>query len=204
MRPGPEIAMAESAVVSLYAEPELVARKRAAVETDLSRKNRVGVWRAGEADPALITQRHAKRRAVAEIPIDFVSVNLQRSTAGIFVDCVFFTPKVEGSLPSWTDVQSQQRKALNEGSGLAISRKPGCPDLNRSTLRIAYTATPSGIHQQVTKPPCAAAIRQSEAEKPHFIAATDRSMRENFIESSHGSCVSEYHENYLTELRSCW
>src|SRR5208283_479416 len=174
VRPGPEVAMAESAVVSLHAEPESVSGKGAAVERDLAGKNRVGMRRSREANPALIAQSHAKCGTVAEIPRHCVAIDCQGPSAGIFLDLVAANSKVKRSLTSAADIQSLQRKSLNQAQRLAARWEPRRPHLNGHALRVPGAAAAPRIHQQVAKPPRPAAVGQSHAEKPDFIAAPDR------------------------------
>ena len=104
MRPRPEIAMPVSAVMPLHSEPQRISRKGSSIERDLPRKNRVGMWRTREANPALVAQGHAECRAVAQVPGDQMSVQLQAPLAGIFADAVIFNAKVKRIFPSPANV----------------------------------------------------------------------------------------------------
>ncbi len=66
---------------------------------------------------------------------------------------------------------------------LPFRRKPRRPYLNRHPLRIPGAAASSGIRQQIAEPPCSAAVRQPQANKPDFITAPDRQCGEHFIQS---------------------
>ena len=163
VRPSPEVAMAESAVVSLHAEPERVSGKSAAVERDLAGENRIGVRGTREANPALVAQGHAKRGAVAETPRNDMAVDFQSSPAGIFPDLDAANSKVKRSLPSSANVQSGQRESLNQAQRFPARREPGRPHLNGHSLQVSGAAAAPGIHQQIAKPPRAAAVGESHA-----------------------------------------
>src|ERR1700757_2938115 len=161
MRPCPEIAMPVSAVMSLHSEPQRVSRECASIECDFSREHCVRVWRAREANPSLIAQRHAKRGTVAQVPGDGASVHLQRSTARIFFNAIVANSKMKWALPSGTDVQSLQRKSLNKALRRSACREPGGPNLNGEGLRFSGAAAATGVHQQIAKPPRFAPVRQA-------------------------------------------
>src|SRR5579862_9358080 len=126
---------------------------------------------AREADPALAAQCNAKRGMVLQIPREFVPVHIQSSPAKVYPDFVVSGFEVERCLTTRADAESRQRKSLDKALRRVIRRKPGGPHLHRHALRISRAAAATGIHQQVTEPPCAAAVRQSQAHKPHLIPA---------------------------------
>lgn len=76
MCPGPEIAMPVSTVMSLHAEPERVACRSSTIEDNLAGKNRIGMRRPRETDPAFVAQCYAKSGTIVQIPGDSVSVDL--------------------------------------------------------------------------------------------------------------------------------
>ncbi len=187
MGPGPEIAMPVSAVMSLHAEPKRVAGQTSAIEDNLARKNRVGMRRPRETDPAFVAQRYAKRGTVVQIPGDGVPVDLQGAAAGILVDCIAAMSKMKWTLPAPAELQILCRKSLNEALRLSFPRKPCGPNLNRHSAWVpGATATP-GIHQQIAEPPGTAPICESQTNKPYFVAAADRKSGENFIQGLHGT-----------------
>ena len=189
MRPGPEIAMPVSTVMSLHAEPEWVAAITPAIEDNLARKSRVGMRRPRETDPAFVAQRYAKRGMVVQIPGDGVSVDLQGAAAGILFDCIVAMSKTKRSLPARAKLQILRRKSLNEALRLSVPRKPRSPYLNRHSAWVPGATAAPGIHQQIPEPPGTTPIRQSETKKPYFVAAANRKSGENFIQSLHGNCT---------------
>src|SRR5437660_3825766 len=68
VRPCPKIAMPVSAIVSLHAGPQNLSRIAPPIERDLPGKHSVRVRCTRKTNPSLITERHAKRRAVAQFP----------------------------------------------------------------------------------------------------------------------------------------
>src|SRR5271165_907245 len=68
VRPSPEVAMPIPAIVSLHSEAQRIARDPLTIESDLSRKHRVGVRCPREADPTLAAQGHAKCRTITQVP----------------------------------------------------------------------------------------------------------------------------------------
>src|SRR5579859_1617443 len=117
--------------------------------------------------------------------------DVQCSAAVILVDSVVADVKAKRSLPFGAQVQPLQRKSLNEALRLAIRRKPCCPNLNRQPDRISLAPVSPRIHQQITKPPRAAAIRQAHAKKPYFVAAAQRQRGEDFIQCRQGFSLRE-------------
>src|ERR1700758_3127295 len=77
MSPTPELAVAIATVVPLNSEAERTAFKASAVQRNLPGEKSIGMRRSRETDPALGTKRHAKRRAISEIPRNRVPIHLQ-------------------------------------------------------------------------------------------------------------------------------
>jgi hypothetical protein len=116
-----------------------------------------------------------------------VSVDLQCSPAGILFDCVAAVSKMKWVLAACAEFQTVQRISLNKTLRFPVPRKPRGPYLNRhSALGSGATATP-GIHQEIAEPPRTTPIRQSETNKPDFIAATDGRRGVNFVQGLHGN-----------------
>src|ERR1700757_2387136 len=125
--------------------------------------------RARKTDPAFIAQGHAKTGMVTQVPSDRVTINIQSSSTGILINIVAGDLKVKWRLLSAAEIQSFQRESLDEALRLATRGEPCCPNLNRHPARVSSAATSPGIHQQITEPPCAAAVWQSHSNKPNFI-----------------------------------
>ena len=68
VRPGPEMPMAEAAVVALQAEAERIATENPIVKPNLPGESGVGMSRAGKADPAFVAQRNSEIGTVPQIP----------------------------------------------------------------------------------------------------------------------------------------
>lgn len=107
VRPGPEIPMAISAVVSLNPESQRIAGELPPVQCDFSRENRVGMRSAGEANPSFVAQRDPKCRPVLQIPRDAMALNIENSPAGILIDFTF--PRVERERRLPTATQRERR-----------------------------------------------------------------------------------------------
>src|SRR5579872_6939256 len=185
VRPLPEIAMAVAAVVSLDAEADGLAFEFAPIEDDLAGEDRIRMRRAGKTDPAFAAQGGAKAGTIAQLPGDFVSAHVQAAAAGVLRDGVLRNRKIEWAAAAGAELQSRQRETLDETLRLTCSRKPSGPYLDRQAGRIARAAAPPGIHQQIAKPPGAAAIGQAEAHEPHLVAAAHGQRGVNPVQCGH-------------------
>ena len=171
--PSPEVAMSISAVVTLHSESEWITREASSVERDSSGEDSVRVRRAGETNPTLAAECEIERGAIAKVPGDLVPADIQSAPARIFFNRVITNSEVKWSLASAAQVELIQRKSLYKALRRSACREPRCPHLNRLSLWVRLTASSSRIHQQITKPPRATTIRQSQAQKPDFITAAD-------------------------------
>lgn len=185
--PSPEIAMPISAVMALHAKSQRIANKFAPIDCDPSRKYRVGMRRAREADPAFITKSHTKRRSIAQVPCNSVPIHLQRSAAEVFPNLVVTSVKTKWTPTLSADLKTLQRKSLNKTLWRAACRKPCRPRLHRHSARVPHTPASPRIHQQVSKPPCPAAVRQTHAHEPDFITPPYRQRGKRFIQSRQSS-----------------
>src|SRR5580704_8734216 len=111
--------------------------------------------------------------------------NLQRSSTGIFVDRIFAKLKAERAAAFGAKLQAVERKSLNQTLRFPLRREPRRPQLNRHPAGISGATVSPRIHQQITEPPRTAAVRQSHAQEPHFIALTCRAGRECLVECVH-------------------
>ena len=185
VRPGPEIAMPVSAVMSLHAEAERIVGLTSAIKNNLARKNRVRMGRPRETNPAFIAQRYAKRGTAVQIPGDCVTVDFQGASAAILFDHIAAVSKMKWSLAARAKLQTLRRKSLNEALRLSVPRKPSSPNLNRHPARVFGATVAPRIHHQIAEPPGATPIRQSQTNKPDFVAAARRKSGENFIQGLH-------------------
>ena len=87
-------------------------------------------------------------------------VNRKIAAAGVLVDFITGNPQVKGILPSRAQVQTFKGKFPDEALRFRFMWKPGGPDLDWKTARVSLAAASPGIHEQIAKPPGAAAIRQ--------------------------------------------
>jgi len=90
-----------------------------------------------------------------------MSVNCQRSPAGVLLNPIAADEKVERIFPAGAELQTVQPKRLNEALRLSLPRKPRRPDLNRHPTRISGATASPGIHQQIAEPPRATSVGQS-------------------------------------------
>jgi len=172
--PSPEVAMPVSAVVSLHSEPQRIARKAPAIKHDLAGKKRVGMRGSRESNPALVAQRDPKCGTTVQVPRNCVPRNLHFSSARVLADFMVADLEVERTLPAGAELQTLQRKFLREALRFSIPRKPRGPHLDGHPTRVACATAPAGIHQQISEPPRPAAVRQSQTNKPDFVAAPGR------------------------------
>jgi len=193
MHPRPEVAMPVSAVVSLHAKAQRVAGEAPAIERDLPGKKCIGMRRSRETNPAFVAQRDAKRGTVAQMPRDRVTINCQVSPAGILMDRVIARSKMKWSLAFAAEIQALDREALNKSLRPARRRKPRSPNLNGHPTRVSNATSASGIHQQITEPPCPASIRQSQTNKPDLISAAHRQRGKRFIKTGENFHFSKLH-----------
>lgn len=142
--------------------------------------------RSREANPALATQRDAKCGVTSQVPGNRVSTNFQRSSAGIIFNLIVADSKIKWISPSGAQFEIRQRKSLNEALWFSILRKPCSPKLERHSSRVFGTTPSPRIHQQVSKPPGTAAIREAQANEPDFIPAASRQRGEYFVQSLNG------------------
>ena len=187
VRPPPEAAMPISAIVPLYSEPQRLALKTPAVEGYAAGKRCIGMRRARKPNPAFIAQGDAKGGVILQVPGNLAAVNFQRSPAGVFLDSTAVHPKIKWTLLSGADMQVVQRKPSNEALRLALKRKIRSPHLYRHALRISRATEPPWIHQQIAKPPGAAAVHQPDTNKPHFVATAGGERGIDFVQSPHGA-----------------
>src|ERR1019366_1562271 len=139
VRPGPEMAMPEAAVVALYSEAERIALENLIVQADFPGENSVGVWRTGKTDPTFVAQRDTEIGAVMQIPRQPLSADIEGAAASGLFDAVGTGFEKKGGSPG-ANMQSFERKLLNEGFRWAGLREPGCPDLHRGSARENRTA----------------------------------------------------------------
>jgi len=76
---------------------------------------------------------------------------------------------------------------LDEAVRFSIPGEPGCPDLHRHSRLVSSAAATTRVCQEITEPPCAAAIGKAEPDEPDFITASGRESGVNLIESLHGA-----------------
>ncbi len=185
MGPSPEVTMPVSAVVSLYSESQRISFKRPLVQSDLSGKRCVGMRRSRESNPALAAQCDAKSRMILQVPGELMSLKFQASTARCFANFVAADSEVEWVLSSTAQIDIRQRKSPNETLRFILPRKPHGPHLNRHPARSVRAAAAPGIHQQISEPPCPAAICQSHTNKPDFVTSLARETGISLVESVH-------------------
>src|ERR1022692_883607 len=109
-----------------------------------------------------------------QVPRNRVPVTLQLSSARTLVDFVVTDSEVEWILPSRAEIQAPQRKSLNEALRSSVPRKPGGPHLNRHPAWVAGATALARVHQQISKPPRPAAVREAHTNKPDFVTASGR------------------------------
>src|SRR5271166_2712797 len=163
--------MAITAVVPLHSEAQRVRFDSAPVQRDMAGKERIGMWSSRKSNPALVAQREAKCRTIANVPGNRLPADFQRAAAEALADFVVGDSEVKRILPPGAEVQPFERKSLNETLRFSIRRKPRRPHLHGHSARVVRATVPAGVHQQVSEPPRPASIRESEADKPDFITA---------------------------------
>jgi len=114
-----------------------------------------------------------------------VPIERQVSATRAFIDLVPVHAEMERILSSRAEIQTLDRKSLNEAQRLPATRKPCRPDLNRHATRMFRTTASPRVHQQITKPPSARAIRQSQAQEPNFVAPPHPQRGVNFVQGLH-------------------
>ena len=182
VRPGPEVAVTIAAVVALQAVAEHVAPDDPVIERYFTGKHGIGMRRAREANPAFAAQSHLEVRMILEVPGDLMATNVEAAATGTLSDPVLADFEMKGISTAHAQTEFRKRKALGKTLWLTRAREPRGPDLYRSASRIGHTSRASGIHQQIAKPPGAAAIRQCQTQKPHLVAPTHREPRVGFVE----------------------
>jgi hypothetical protein len=138
--------------------------------------------RPRETNPALAAQRDAKRGMKSQVPGNRVTRYFQPSSAGVLPNLIVGDLEVEWISPSGAQLQTHQRKTLNEAFWLPILRKPCGPQLKGHSCRVSRTALSPRIHQQISEPPGPATIRQTQANEPDFITAASRERGEYFVQ----------------------
>ena len=173
MRPRPEVAMPVSAVVSLHSKPQRLSFETPAIQPDHAGKNRVGMRRSRESNPALVAQRDPKFGMILQIPRDRMPSNFQFSAAGALADFILAHSEMKWILSSGAEIQPLQPKPLNKAFRFSIPGEPRSPHLHGHPVLVSRATAPSRIHQQISEPPCPAAIGQSQTKKPYFVTAPD-------------------------------
>jgi hypothetical protein len=107
---------------------------REIIQRDMSGEDRVRMWGAREADPALCAKCDAEGRTILEVPRNRVPLYCQRATAGTRIDRIVSNLKVEGTVSFAAQLKSLPREALNKAARPLAARKPGRPHLNRHPL----------------------------------------------------------------------
>src|SRR5437879_8402766 len=92
---------------------------------------------SGETTPAFIAQGHAELGRIVQIPRYGASVDCQGSAAGVLLYSVVADSKVERIFASVAEIQSLQRKSMNEALRLAARRKPDGPHMNGQPSRVS-------------------------------------------------------------------
>src|SRR6185437_6761586 len=133
----------------------------------------VRMRRSREPNPALVAQCDAKRGMKSEVPANRVSPCFQRSSAGVLLNLIVANAEMEW-ISAGAQFQTCQRISLNEALWLSILWKPGGPQLERHSPRVSRTTPSPRVHQQISKPPGPATIRQTQPNEPDLITAARR------------------------------
>ena len=166
-----------------------VAVEGSSVQTDLAGERRVRVRRARKPNPSHGTEGRTKCGAITQVPGDVVIVDLQTTAAGVFVNPVVADLEEERAPAPLTEAEIRQRETLNKALRLAIPRKPRGPNLNRHSAWMQGASAAAGVHEQITKPPRAAAIGQAKPQEPDLIAAAGGQGREDLIQIGHADRI---------------
>ena len=162
------------------------------VKFDLARKYRIGMRRAGKADPALVAELHAKMRMNAQVPADVMSTRAQVSPAAAFLDAVFCGAKMKGNVSWRTQTHLVGGDVNDEALRDGIFRKPRDPDLKKAARKRVRLESVL-VHQQIAEPPGSAVIRQAATYEPHFVAAAHFRIAADNVESGLiQACSAEY------------
>ena len=130
MRPGPKIAVAVAAVVTLHAVAEGLAAKGLAVARDLAGEDSVGMRRAREADPAFAAEFGVKRRAIVQIPRDAPTIDGEAPATFVLRDAVFPGFKGKRTVTARAQTEISKAKSLNPRFRFSGTRKPRRPNLH--------------------------------------------------------------------------
>src|SRR5205807_5265147 len=98
--------------VALNSKTDRVAHKTPLVKRNLAGKKPVGMRRSRESNPALITEGGVTRGTKAQVPGDCVPVNLQRSSARVFVNRILTQSKMKRALAFPAQFQALQGESM--------------------------------------------------------------------------------------------
>lgn len=182
MRPSPETAVPIAAIVALHAKAQGFARELAVIERDLTGNDSIRMRSARKSDPSFVTQGYREAGRIAQIPCNLMLIHMQAPSAAVFVDGVIPNLEMKWTAVSCAELEGIQGESLNEGAGLFVRWEPGGPHLDRRSQRIPNATISPRIQQQIAEPPGAAAIGETEADEPGFIAPARREGREDSIE----------------------
>jgi hypothetical protein len=80
-------------------------------------------------------------------------------------------------------VQILHGEFLNQGLRFALRWKPGRPNLYRHSLQLIWATRARWVQQQITQPPRASTIRQSDTKEPRFITAASGEAGKRLVEA---------------------
>ena len=105
-----------------------------------------------------------------EVPTDVMTFGPQIAPAAAFFDAAFVDAAVEGNMAAFAEVEFLRRNIDDEGSRRCVIRESGGPN-----LKVAAIGKGCGgfglLHEQISKPPGAAAVGEAAANEPNFVAA---------------------------------
>src|SRR5207245_2041506 len=130
---------------------------------------------------------HAKGGSITQIPANAVAVYFKSPAALILGDSILPGRKQQRAGASRAKAKILERKSLNPALCFSFAGEPSGPDLNWLLQRLAATPIAARTAEQIAEPPCAAAISETEPQKPHFVTTTHRELRERLVECFHGA-----------------